>query len=152
MSAEEEFFQAYSIGRVDAQKQWYESRMYEYESADRQAATLRHGALAAATVCGALAAIGLGDGEYWGLGAAVLAAFATLITAWSDVIGFKLNSAIYETATAGIDGLRSRRPVAPITTEKNISYVREVEGVLSGEVTGWAERWGEAIKPEPKDD
>ena len=152
MSAEEEFVQAYSSARVDAQKQWYESRMNEYESADRQAASMRHGALAAATVCGALGAIGLGSSEYWGLSAAVLAAFATLITAWSDVIGFKMNSAIYEAATAGIDGLRSKRPVPPITAEKNISYVREVEGVLSGEVTGWAERWGEAIKPEPKDD
>lgn len=147
MTVEEEFLAAYEAARVESQRTWYESRIAEYESADREAAWLRHGSLGAAAACGALGALGVAGSAWWGVAAAVFGALAAMITAWSDVIGFKLNAALFRHAAAGLDGLRSDRPAPPLTKAQNIGYVRGVESVLTGEVEGWTEQWGEAVKP-----
>jgi len=154
-----EFLAAYDDHRVRNQMAFYEARIGEYSRSARQTARAVSLLVAGAAACGALGALFAEQNRWLGLVAAGLSAVAAAIAAWSDVIGFSVNSDLYQAALGGLRRLRVDRPSVDDADDAQVAgYMVRVEDVLLGEVRSWSERWAQtsseaaADGPAPPDD
>ena len=105
MSREEEFCRLYRAERITNQLQWYRDRSLEYRSAHDQAVVLRNVLLWAAAVCGVIGATPVGGPARTalGLGAALLAALATVVTQFETLIDFDALRKLYDDAADNLE-------------------------------------------------
>lgn len=135
-----EFLPAYDKHRIEDQIVFYQARIKEYARADNQALVLGSVLLFGAAVCGVLGAADIARVPL-GITAAALAALSAAVTAWAELIGFRLNLDLYSNAQAALGLLRPEQPQANATTDEVRRYVREAENILLGEVQTWAQKW-----------
>lgn len=141
----EQFTDAYDTHRVLEQMEFYRRRSAEYERADSQAGGIAEILLFVAGICGVVAAA-WSEGALWmGVTAATLAAAATVVGSWAELVGFSKNAELYGAAEASLALMRPKRPDGPDLTEERVgTYLRAVEEVLLGEVRTWGEQWKDA--------
>jgi hypothetical protein len=135
-----EFLSAYDKYRIEDQIVFYQARVKEYAKADNQALVLRSALLFGAAVCGILGAADIARVPL-GIIAAALAALSAAVTAWTELIGFRLNLDLYTNAQTALGLLRPEQPQANARTDEVREYVREAEDILLGEVQTWAQKW-----------
>jgi len=141
----EQFTDAYDTHRVLEQMEFYRRRSAEYERADSQAGGIAEILLFIAGICGVVAAA-WSEGALWmGVTAATLAAAATVVGSWAELVGFSKNAELYGAAEASLALMRPKRPKSAdgpdLTQERVGTYLRGVEEVLLGEVRTWGEQW-----------
>jgi hypothetical protein len=146
MTVEQEFAELYDEERVRGQLGWYEARADEYDGANGQGENARLVLLLLAAISGLVASFDVARATL-GVVAAALAATATLVTGWMDLVGFRTNADLYRAAVGGLAHLRPDRPTDTSPPEQLRRYVEQVEGILLGEVRTWSQRWGEEVAP-----
>lgn len=140
-----EFLDAYDVHRIKDQESYYEGRMNEYVVAGRQAGAVAETLLFLAGVSGVIAASWPDYALWLGVIAAALAATATVVAGWSELIGFSKNAQLFRAAA---DRLALARPDRPMGSEVSDSeaeaYLSRMEGILLTEVRSWGKEWGHA--------
>ncbi len=137
-----QFLDCYDEHRVKNQLDWYRSRSDEYERADNRAVLIGEILVLGAAVCGIIGGFSSDARVALGITATALAAANVAVSQWGDLIGFKPNTDLYRAAEAALARLRPTRPAADAPDEQVRAYLQEVENVLLGEVTSWAQTWG----------
>jgi hypothetical protein len=137
-----EFLEAFDAHRVQDQMSFYRAREEEYRRADAQAGAVTEVLLFLAGVSGIVAVMWSSQAFWLGVAAATLAALATVVGAWAELIGFSKNAQLYGAARASLDYLRPDRPQGSEVKKAPVrAYVRDVEDILLGEVRSWGEQW-----------
>jgi hypothetical protein len=149
MSAERTaaFRRLYTEARVKDQHKYYKDRQKEYENANRQSMIWRNLLLVVAAVAGVVGTAVSSEGARTGLGlgAAICAALAAILTAWETLMGFGPNAKLYEDAKINLDenGLDEG---ADLTEQ-----VRAVETVFRRENSRWGQLTLKSHDPDDKD-
>jgi hypothetical protein len=140
-----EFLEAYDVHRIKDQERYYDNRMNDYLVAGRQAGALAEVMLFLAGVSGVVAATWPEYALWLGVLAAAFAATATVVTGWSELIGFSKNAQLFRAAG---DRLANARPDRPMESEVGNAearlYITRMEGILLTEVRSWGKEWGHA--------
>ena len=140
-----EFLEAYDVHRIKDQELYYENRMNDYLAAGRQAGGLAEIMLFLAGVSGVVAAAWPDYALWLGVLAAAFAATATVVTAWSELIGFSKNAQLFRASGDRLANARPDRPMgSDVANAQARSYVTRMEGILLTEVRSWGKEWGHA--------
>ena len=140
-----EFLEAYDVHRIKDQEQYYDNRMNDYLAADRQAGTFAEAMLFLAGLSGIVAATWPDYALWLGVLAAAFAATATVVTGWSELIGFSKNAQMFRAASDRLANARPDRPVGvDVDDIEARAYVTRMEGILLTEVRSWGKEWGHA--------
>ena len=140
-----EFLEAYDVHRIKDQEQFYDNRMHDYLAADRQAGTFAGVMLFLAGVSGIVAATWPDYALWLGVLAAAFAATATVVTGWSELIGFSKNAQMFRAAGDRLANARPDRPIGvDVDDTEARAYVTRMEGILLTEVRSWGKEWGHA--------
>lgn len=139
-----DFLRCYDKHRVMGQLDWYRSRSAEYERADNRAVLIGEILVWAAALCGIVGGLSSDARVSLGIAATALAAANIALSQWGDLIGFKPNMDLYRAAEAALALLHPMRPdpETVVTDEQVRAYIQEVENILLGEVSSWAQTWG----------
>jgi hypothetical protein len=129
------FRRFYTEARIKDQRRYYKDRQGEYEDANRQSMIWRNVLLILAAVAGVVGTAVSSEGARTGLGlgAAVCAALAAILTAWETLMGFGRNAKLFENAKINLDenGLDDG---ADLTEQ-----VRAIETVFRRENSRWGQ-------------
>lgn len=152
---EEQFLALYRAKRFEDQRNWYAARIEEYRRAHDQVVTVSGIALFGASAAGLVAASPAGSRVWWALTAAGLAALATLVDAYGQLIGYQQNAKVYRDALAALGALHrdapwlaTDDPAAPSTEE----FVSAAEAVLQREISQWGQLAPRTQVAEPPND
>jgi hypothetical protein len=132
-----EFRGLYKRLRIADQRDFYEKRSHEYDRAHRQAIAVRNTLLACAALAGIVGQLLSETGRTWaGLTAAVLAALATVVTAFESLIGFGPLSKLYRDAAINL----AEAEVGWGATGSDLAAdVEKVESVFRSENGHWGQ-------------
>lgn len=148
-----EFLDAYDDYRIKDQELYYAKRLKEYVAADRQAGSLVEVLLFLAGVSGVVAAAWPTYALWLGVLAASLAAIATVVGGWAELIGFSKNAHLFRATADSLAFARPKRPEGSETQQTDASvYLTRMEDILLGEVHSWGKEWGQADDPPPAAD
>jgi hypothetical protein len=140
-----EFLDAYDVHRIKDQERYYDNLTHDYIAAGRQAGALAEIMLFLAGVSGVVAATWPEYALWLGVLATAFAATATVVTGWSELIGFSKNAQLFRAAG---DRLANARPDRPMGSEIGDTearlYIARMEGILLTEVRSWGKEWGHA--------
>jgi conflict system pore-forming effector with SLATT domain len=140
------FRRLYAEARIADQRDFYNDRQKAYESANRRSMLWRNLLLVAAAVAGVVGtSISSEAGRTGlGLGAAICAALAAILTAWETLMGFGPNAKLYEDARINLDenGLDEGSDLA--------EQVRAVETVLRRENSRWGQLTLKSHEPDDR--
>jgi len=145
-----EFLDAYDTYRVKDQLNYYSDREKEYAKADAQAGGLTEVLLFLAGVSGVVAVTWPQYALWLGVVAATLAAMATVIGGWAELIGFSKNAQMFR---ATEDRLARERPDRPsesaVRDDEARAYLEMMEDILLSEVLAWGKEWKKADEGPP---
>lgn len=132
------FYQKY---RIENQRDYYEQRAGEYDSASQQLSTVTTLLLAVAFVAGLAGALGLViNRTAWGIVAAVCSALVAAIAGWGTLMGFQQNATSYRGAGTTLRQLGGRLADPPSGHDALLSTVVQVEEVLQAETGQWGQQ------------
>lgn len=154
-SREEQFQAVYRARRFDEQRTWYAARVEEYRKAQDQVVTVSGVALFVASLAGLAAASNLADFRVgWAVIAAAMAALATLVDAYGQLIGYGPNAKVYRDALAALGALHRDAPWLAgegSTTVSTEDFFTAAEAVLQREISQWGQLAPTTRVAEPPD-
>jgi hypothetical protein len=156
-SREEQFLALYRARRFDDQRSWYEARVDEYGRANDQVITVTGVALFGASAAGLAAASDLaGFRVGWAVIAAGMAALATLVDSYGQLIGYDQNAKVYRDALAALGTLHKDAPWLAgegVAATSTADFVTMAEAVLQREISQWGQLAPQTTGPsEPTDE
>lgn len=142
-SREQQFLALYRARRFEDQRGWYQAQVDECRKAQDQVITVSGLALFGASGAGVAAAwdlVGLRVG--WAVLAAVMAAIATLVEAYGQLIGYDSNVKVYQDALAALGALHRDAPWLVDEEPPSLStadFVTAAEAVFQREISQWGQ-------------
>lgn len=153
---EQQFLKCYQEYRYNNQRDWYRSRIEEFESARNEAVVLISILIGCAGISSVLATANvLGWRAAWVLLAIIFPALATALAAYERLYAFDRQAKIYRDAVQRLPRALEYKPDAPEGmspddySKATITFVLEVENISRTENGQWGQLINETRTDEP---